>query len=114
MSASLASLDAYMLDRFLSFPAEYRLPFRELGMAIGLHAVERIQGLMAEKPDVFGKNHPVYSQIKHLRRFIHLGEAIEKSWLDPQNRMAKTWTEHQDINSVMLATSLAPDGYLKL
>ena len=24
------------------------------------------------------------------------------------------WTEHQDINSVMLATSLAPDGYLQL
>jgi hypothetical protein len=43
-----------------------------------------------------------------------LGEAIEKFWLEPQNRIAKTWTEHQDINSVMLATSLAPDAYLKL
>jgi hypothetical protein len=114
LESSLASLDTYLLDRFLSFPAEYRLPFRELGMAIGLHAVERIQGLMDEKPDVFNKNHPVYSQIKPLGRFIHLGEAIENSWLDPQNRMVETWTEHQDINSVMLVTSLAPDGYLKL
>ncbi|MGD9082806.1 MAG: hypothetical protein PVJ50_06225 [Desulfobacterales bacterium] len=43
-----------------------------------------------------------------------MGEAIEKFWLDPKNRRAKSWTEHQDINSVMLATSLAPDGYLKL
>ncbi|MGD8894191.1 MAG: hypothetical protein PVF94_14265 [Desulfobacterales bacterium] len=114
LESSLASLDAYMLDRFLSFSAEYRLPFRELGMAIGLHAVERIEGLMEEKPDVFGKNHPVYSQIKHLMSFVRLGEAIEKFWLEPQNRIAKTWTEHQDINSVMLATSLAPDAYLKL
>jgi len=114
LESSLASLDAFMLDRFLSFPAEYRLPFREFGMAVGLHAVERIEGLMEEKPDVFDKNHPVCSQIKYLRRFIPLGEAIEKFWLDPQNRRAKTWTEHQDINSVMLATSLAPDGYLKL
>jgi hypothetical protein len=114
LESSLASLDAYMLDRFLSFPAEYRLPFRELGMAIGLQAVERIERLIQEKPDVFDKNHPIYSQIKHIRRFIRLGEAIEKFWLDPQNRMAKTWTEHQDINSVMLATSLAPDSYLKL
>jgi hypothetical protein len=114
LESSLASLDTYMLDRFLSFPAEYRLPFRELGMAIGLHAVERIEGLMEEKANVFDKNHPVYSQIKYLGRFARLGEAIEKFWLDPQNRMAKTWTEHQDINSVMLATSLAPDGYLKL
>ena len=114
LESSLASLDTYMLDRFLSFLAEYRLPFRELGMAIGLHAVERIEGLIEEKPDVFDKNHPIYSQIKHLRRFARLGEAIEKFWLEPQNKIAKTWTEHQDINSVMLATSLAPDCYLKL
>jgi hypothetical protein len=114
LESSLASLDTYMLSRFLSFPAEYRLPFRELGMAVGLHAVERLEGLMKEEPNVFDKNHPVYSQIKYLGRFIHLGEAIEKFWLDPQNRTAKNWTEHQDINSVMLATSLAPDGYLKL
>jgi hypothetical protein len=114
LESSLASLNTYMLDRFLSFPAEYRLAFRELGMAIGLHAVERIEGLMEEKPKVFDKNHPVYSQVKYLSRFARLGEAIEKFWLDPQNRMAKTWTEHLDINSVMLATSLAPDGYLKL
>ncbi len=114
LESSLVSLDTYMLTRFLSFSADYRLPFREFGMAIGLHAVERIEELMEEKPNVFEKNHPVYSQIKHLRRFTPLGEAIEKFWLDPQNRTAKTWTEHQDINSVMLATSLAPDGYLKL
>ncbi len=114
LESSLVSLDTYMLTRFLSFSANYRLPFREFGMAIGLHAVERIEELMEEKPNVFEKNHPVYSQIKHLRRFTPLGEAIEKFWLDPQNRTAKTWTEHQDINSVMLATSLAPDGYLKL
>ena len=114
LESSLAGLDAYKLSHFLNFPADHRLPFRELGMAIGLHALERIEGLIEEKPDVFDKNHPIYSQIKHLRRFVRLGEAIEKFWLDPQNRMAKSWTEHQDINSVMLATSLAPDGYLKL
>jgi hypothetical protein len=114
LESSLASLDTYMLDRFLSFPVEYRLPFRELGMAVGLHAVERIGRLMEEKPNMFDKNHPVCSQIKYLRRFIPLGEGIEKFWLDPQNRRAETWTEHLDINSVMLATSLAPDGYLKL
>ena len=113
LESSLASLDTYMLDRFLSFLSEYRLPFRELGMAIGLHAVERIQGLIEEKPDLFEKNHPIYSQMKHLGRFARLGEAIEKFWLEPQNRTAKTWTEHQDINSVMLATSLVPDGFLK-
>jgi hypothetical protein len=103
-----------MLDRFLSFSAEYRLAFRELGMAIGIHAVERIRGLIKEQPDVLDKHHPIYSQIRELGHLASLGEAIEKFWLDPQNRTAKTWTEHRDINSVMLATRLAPDGYLKL
>jgi len=114
LESSLAGFDAYKLSHFLNFPAEHRLPFRELGMAIGLHAVERIEGLIKEKQDVFDKNHLIYSQIKHLGRFARLCEAIDKFWLDPQNRIAKSWTEHQDINSVMLATSLAPDGYLKL
>jgi hypothetical protein len=114
LESSLASLDAYMLDRFLTLPAEYRLPFREFGMAVGLYAVERIEALMEEQPTVLDKNHPVCSPIKYLKRFIPLADAIEKFWLDPQNMRAKTWTEHQDINSVMLATSLAPDGYLQL
>jgi hypothetical protein len=114
LASSLASLDKYMLDRFLSFPADYRLPFRELGMAIGLHAVERIQGLIEQKPNMFDKNHSAHSQADHLKRFVPLGEAIEKFWLDPQNRIAETWKAHPDINSVMLATSLAPEGYLRL
>jgi len=114
LEASQKSLDTYMLSRFLSFPAEYRLPFRELGMAIGLHAVEKIEELMEKQPSLFDINHPVYSQIEYLSRFISFHEEIENFWLDPQNRSTKTWTEHQDINSVMLATSLAPDGYLKL
>jgi hypothetical protein len=31
-----------------------------------------------------------------------------------EHRDDATWREHQDINAVMLATSLAPDGYLAL
>ena len=31
---------------------------------------------------------------------------------NPRKRKTNTWTEHRDINMVMLATSLAPDGYL--
>jgi hypothetical protein len=112
LESSLAGLDAYMSSPFLNLPADRRLAFRELGLAIGLHAVERIRDLIEEKPNMFPKIHPIYSQIRHLGRFAHLRETIEKLWLDPQNRKAKTWTEHQDINNVMLATSLAPDGYL--
>jgi hypothetical protein len=114
LATSLAGLDAFMLSPFLEFPAGRRLAFRELGLSIGLHAVEKIAGLIEKKSNMFGKNHPIHSQIWQLRRFARLGETIEKFWLAPQNRTAVSWTEHQDINSVMLATSLAPDGYLKL
>lgn len=37
---------------------------------------------------------------------------IEAFWLDPVNQLAETWKEHLDNNTVMLATSLAPDGFL--
>jgi hypothetical protein len=30
------------------------------------------------------------------------------------HQAARTFTEHVDINEVMLATSLAPDGFLEL
>jgi hypothetical protein len=41
-----------------------------------------------------------------------VGTAICEFWRDPRCRQARTWREHADINDVMLATSLAPAGYL--
>jgi hypothetical protein len=32
--------------------------------------------------------------------------------MEPENQKSSTWNDHLDINSVMLATSLHPDGYL--
>jgi hypothetical protein len=46
--------------------------------------------------------------------YLPLREAIETFWRDPANQRSDTWAEHRDINEVMLATSLAPDGYLTL
>jgi hypothetical protein len=47
-------------------------------------------------------------------RYISFSEKIEMFWLEKANQKANSWTEHRDINMVMLATSLAPDGYLTL
>ena len=47
-------------------------------------------------------------------RYQPLAENIETFWLEPANRESGTWQEHRDINMVMLATSLAPDGFLSL
>jgi hypothetical protein len=114
LESSLWGLDAFMRSRSLDLPANHRLAFRELGLAIGLHAAERMNGSMAEKPDEFSGNHQAYSQMDRFERYTPLSETIEGFWLDSQNRKTQSWTEHLDINSVMLATSLAPEGYLKL
>jgi hypothetical protein len=98
----------------LKLPAEYRLAFREFGLPIGLHAVQKIQKLIKQKPSIFDKKHPLHVWIESMMRHAPMGEMIEKFWLESTNRKASTWIEHRDINMVMLATSLAPDGHLKL
>jgi hypothetical protein len=77
-------------------PASRRLAFRELGLAIGLAAVPLLGAPDGPSP------------------FVLLRDEIEAFWLDPANRRATTWLEHRQINDVMLATSLVPDGYLTL
>jgi hypothetical protein len=52
--------------------------------------------------------------MKSLMRYQPLCEGIEKFWLDPASRENDTWRAHREINMVMLATSLAPDGFLSL
>jgi hypothetical protein len=44
--------------------------------------------------------------------YAHLSELINAFWLERNNRESDSWMEHRDINMVMLATSLSPDGYL--
>ena len=112
LDSSLPGLESYSRNNPLKLPAQYRLAFRELGLSIGLRAVNKLQGLIEENPDLFNKKHPLHSRIETVMRYAPLIEVIENFWLEATNREASSWTEHQDINMVMLATSLTPDGYL--
>lgn len=76
-------------------PAARRLPFRELGFALGLRAL-----------DPLGEHVDVAS----LRPFVPKAAELEDFWRDNQN--APSWREHRDINVVMLAASMAPFGAL--
>jgi hypothetical protein len=114
LDSSFQGLKYFAGRKPLNLPAEYRLAFREFGLSIGLHAVQKMQKLIGRKPAFFHKKHPVHVWIESLMRHAPMGEMIEKFWLESTNRKAGTWTEHRDINMVMLATSLAPDGYLTL
>jgi hypothetical protein len=109
---SLTGLDYFSRKSPFKLPAHYRLAFRELGLSIGLQAVERLQGLIEQYPGVFKKRHDVHSRIRNLMEYARLSELINAFWVERNNRESGSWTEHRDINMVMLATSLSPDGYL--
>ena len=114
LDACLLGLESYAKNNPLNFPVDYRLAFRELGLAIGLQAVEKIQGLISKIPGLFDEKYLLHLRIEKLLGYIPLKEIIEGFWLESKNRQTSTWIEHRDINMVMLATSLAPDGYLTL
>jgi hypothetical protein len=91
---------AFGLDQFLSGPdlraeADERLAFRELGLAIALPSIAR------ERVAPFEDAAP-------------LADEITSFWLDAKHRGSKAWMAHQDINDVMLASALVPDGFARL
>lgn len=114
LDAALRGLEGVARTNILEYPVEYRLAFRELGLSIGLHAVEPLRDVILENPDCFPQSLATDQRIEMLLRYTPLTEAIERFWLEDSQRVAKTWTEHRDINSVMLATSLASEGFLAL
>ncbi|MGC9965833.1 MAG: hypothetical protein ABSE08_10545 [Syntrophobacteraceae bacterium] len=114
LEASRLGLDAFSKTKSLKAPAERRLAFRELGLSIGLHALERLRGLIKKTPGIFSNQDTVADQVEKLMGYAGLAEDIERFWLEPANREASTFKEHFDINTVMLATSLAPDEYLRV
>jgi hypothetical protein len=114
LDSSLTGLRLFERKNPLNLPANYRLAFRELGMSIGLHAIEKMPGLIKQAPRSFVMLNRLHSQTENLMRYTPLSETIEAYWLGATNRQAGTWTAHRDINMVMLATSLAPDGYISI
>lgn len=103
---AIRSLRAFDLAP-LSQPAGRRLAFRELGLAIGISGIQQIRPLtetddeLADMCDIVLISQPV-------------AERIRSFWSIEKARQNETWREHQDINSVMLATCHVPEGFLSL
>jgi hypothetical protein len=112
LSAALAGLQHYASSGELQAPAEYRLAFRELGLAIGLHAVHHLEQQAARDP--LSLSPATRTRLEALLRYAPLGDTIKAFWREPRQQRVSTWAEHRDINEVMLATSLAPAGFLEL
>jgi len=114
LDAAINGLHYYARSGELQRPPQFRLAFRELGLAIGLHAVERMQRTLDAAAQHDASSPRLQAQLRVLMQYTDLREYIENFWRDPEHQHTDTWTEHQDINEVMLATSLAPDGLLEL
>jgi hypothetical protein len=112
LAAALRGLADYARQPDLRYPASRRLAFRELGLAIGLSAVELIEKETRTEHRHFSRSAQVQEQIRALAPYVALGSEIKSFWLDPEHRETHIWAEHRDINEVMLATSLVPSGVL--
>ena len=106
------SLQAFVQQNQLNLPAEHRLAFRELGLAIGVQGIDRMQQLVKQNTGCFDNFSQISEDLMELAEYKPISDTINNFWLQSVHRNVNTWLDHADINNVMLATSLAPDGYL--
>lgn len=110
---AVTGLEALVAHGGLGRRADFRLAFRDLGLSIGLNGVKRIETAVpsgaAGLADAEARR-----CLRRLAGHVPLAASIEAFWLEPGHRETRTWHEHEDINTVMLATSLAPDSFLEI
>ncbi len=106
------SLHSFRSFNRLDSSPEHRLAFRELGLSIGLHTLRQMHDQIADNHRRFHQGKVLLSLLASLARHTPLIEQIEQFWLRPESQQSLTWTQHQDINAVMLATSLASSAYM--
>jgi hypothetical protein len=112
LDSALAGLHSFTKSGALLFPAGNRIPFREFGLSTGLKAIEAIAAWFGEDSDPPIFKNRIKRQIESFSRYAPLSSEIEHYWMDERNRKAATWVRHREINMVMLATSLEPEGLL--
>lgn len=98
----------------LAGPPTHRLAFRELGLAIGLRGLEPVRTCLRNDGDAFPDAARLERILSRLEPFVPLGEELARFWCEPGNREVESWLAHGDINLVMLATALEPNGFLSL
>lgn len=109
LAVALRGLETGVAAEEARWPSYRRLAFRELGLVIGLRALEYV-----ETDGRRAAGATTRRLVSAVEPFLPIGQEIEEFWLDPSNWRNPSWTGHRDINEVMLATSLAPEGFLAL
>jgi len=111
---SLSGLKKFNNEDKLDSPAKYRLAFRELGLSLGLQAIEKLNKEILENGTGYSNKDKIEGIVKSILSERGLVDKIHKFWGDSKNQISSTWKDHLDINMVMYATSLTPDGFLKI
>jgi hypothetical protein len=112
LRAASDSLRSFREYRPLELPARQRLAFRELGLAIGLRGVPRIQEVA--RRDGMWVTDDMRRDLDVLQHSIAMADDIENFWRQAEHQQTPSWLDHLEINSVMLATSLEPAEFLSV
>ena len=106
--AARAGLERYLMTHPERLPATSRLAFRELGLVIGMEAAGRLR----ENKETTKIDRETEEALTAIERHEPWKEEVLSFWDDAGNQDNPAWREHRDINEVMLATALFPDGFL--
>ena len=107
-------LMAFLADHHLTRPALHRLAFRELGLAIGLRALPIIADAIAKDRSEFASRPTLRRTVDLLLSYESFSEKIVDFWMPHAWRHDASWKAHQNINDVMLVTTLMPDTFLSV
>jgi hypothetical protein len=103
LEAAARGLGWFGMRNEIGVEAHRRLAFRELGLAIGLAAAARLE-------DQARLDARARRSLFEISRWARLRDEILETWLRDEHRRAPSYRDHEDINDVMLASALVPDG----
>ena len=112
--AAAHGLAQYLASQPFARPVGQRLAFRELGLAIGLHAVTRLWCVLERDAASLDAQPALRQALDQLVAQVPLARTLTDTWCDVERSGDPLWRAHQDINTVMLATALVPSGYIEL
>ena len=114
VGAAANGLARYLATQPFTRPPAERLAFRELGLAIGLQAVTRMWCVLERDAASLDAQPALRAALDMLVGQVPLARTLVDTWREVERVPVATWRAHEDINAVMLATALVPEGYLDL
>jgi hypothetical protein len=110
LEAALEGLKAHLRRGGTLDPVERRLAFREAGLVMGLQAAVS----MGDCPAPPGGGKRRSNLLQALAGHSHLTDDLLALWLDGAGAARVEQGEHRDLDEVMLASALIPEGVLGL